>query len=59
MDTTDSYQMLSGSTSFAVPSDALPSFASENNKVIWSIKAQLEIANWPDSDEEFEILVRP
>ena len=59
VDTTDSYQMLSGSTSFAVPSDALPSFASENNKVIWSIKAQLEIANWPDSDEEFEILVRP
>jgi hypothetical protein len=59
VDTADSYQMLSGSTSFAVPSDSLPSFASENNKVIWSVKAQLEIANWPDSDEEFEILVRP
>jgi Protein of unknown function (DUF3592) len=59
VDSTDSYQMLSGSTSFAVPSDSLPTFASENNKVIWTIKAQLEIANWPDSDEEFEILVRP
>jgi hypothetical protein len=59
VDSTDSYQMLSGSTSFAVPSDTLPTFASENNKVIWTIKAQLEIANWPDSDEEFEILVRP
>jgi hypothetical protein len=42
-----------------VPSDTLPTFASENNKVIWTLKAQLEIANWPDSDEEFEILVRP
>jgi hypothetical protein len=59
VDSTDSYQMLSGSTSFAVPSDTLPTFASENNKVIWTLKAQLEIANWPDSDEEFEILVRP
>lgn len=59
VDTTDSYQMLSGSTSFAVPADTLPTFAAENNKVIWTIKAQLEIANWPDSDEEFEILVRP
>lgn len=59
VDATDSYQMLTGSTSFAVPPDALPSFASENNKIIWIIKAQLEIANWPDSDEEFEILVRP
>lgn len=59
VDSTDSYQMLSGSTSFAVPSDTLPSFASENNKVFWTLKAQLEIANWPDSEEEFEILVRP
>ena len=59
VDTADSYQMLSGSTSFAVPSDTLPSFASQNNKVTWSIKARLEIAHWPDSEEEFEILVRP
>jgi hypothetical protein len=59
VDSTDSYQMLSGSTSFAVPADTLPTFASENNKVFWTIKAQLDVANWPDSDEEFEILVRP
>ncbi|HVG07985.1 MAG TPA: DUF3592 domain-containing protein [Thermoanaerobaculia bacterium] len=59
VDSTDSYQMLSGSTSFAVPPDTLPTFASANNKVVWTIKAQLDIANWPDSEEEFEILVRP
>ncbi|MFL6203122.1 MAG: DUF3592 domain-containing protein [Thermoanaerobaculia bacterium] len=59
VDATDSYQMLTGSTSFAVPADTLPSFQSQNNKVFWTIRAQLEIANWPDSDEEFEILVQP
>jgi hypothetical protein len=59
VDSSDSYQMLAGSTSFTVPSDTLPSFASANNKVIWTLKAKLDIANWPDSEEEFEILVRP
>lgn len=59
VDSSDSYEMLSGSTSFAMPADTLPSFASANNKVLWTLKAQLEIANWPDSEEEFEILVRP
>ena len=59
LDTNDPYQMLSGSTSFTVPPDTLPSFASQNNKVVWSIKTKLEVAKWPDSEEEFEILVRP
>ena len=59
VDSTDSYQMASGSTSFAVPADTMPSFTAENNRIVWTIKAQLEIANWPDSEEEFEILVRP
>jgi hypothetical protein len=59
VDTTDSYQMANGSTSFTMPSDTMPSFRAEHNKIIWTIKAQLEIANWPDSDEEFEVLVRP
>jgi uncharacterized protein DUF3592 len=59
VDATDSYQMASGSTSFVVPADTMPSFRSDHNKIVWTIKAQLEIANWPDSDEEFEVLVRP
>jgi hypothetical protein len=59
VDTTDSYQMATGSTSFRVPADTMPSFRAEHNRIIWTIKAQLEIANWPDSDEEFEVLVRP
>jgi hypothetical protein len=59
VDSTDSYQMASGSTSFVVPADTMPSFRADHNKIVWTIKAQLEIANWPDSDEEFEVLVRP
>ena len=59
VDTTDSYQMANGSTSFNLPADTMPSFRADHNKIIWTIKAQLEIANWPDSDEEFEVLVRP
>ncbi len=59
VDTTDAYQMANGSTSFTMPESTLPSFRSEHNKIVWTIKAALEIANWPDSDEEFEVLVRP
>jgi hypothetical protein len=59
VDTADSYQMATGSTSFVMPADTMPSFRAEHNRIIWTIKAQLEIANWPDSEEEFEVLVRP
>lgn len=59
VDATDEYQIANGSTSFTLPTDTMPSFRANHNKIIWTIKAQLEIANWPDSDEEFEVLVRP
>lgn len=59
VDTANEYQMANGSTSFTVPADTMPSFRAEHNRVVWTIKAHLEIANWPDSDEEFEVLVRP
>lgn len=59
VDTDQEYQMASGSTSFTLPADTMPSFTAENNKIIWTIKANLEISGWPDSEEEFEILVRP
>jgi Protein of unknown function (DUF3592) len=59
VDTTNEYQMATGSTSFVLPADTIPSFRAEHNRIVWTIKAQLEIANWPDSEEEFEVLVRP
>jgi hypothetical protein len=59
VDTADEYQMATGSTSFTLPANTMPSFRAEHNKIVWTVKAQLEIANWPDSEEEFEVLVRP
>jgi hypothetical protein len=59
VDTANEYQMATGSTSFVLPADTIPSFRAEHNRIVWTIKAQLEIANWPDSEEEFEVLVRP
>ncbi len=59
VDTTDDYSMGSGSTAFSVPPDAVPSFTAGHNKILWKIKTRLEIANWPDSEEEFEVAVVP
>lgn len=59
VDTADEYRMANGSTSFTLPANTMPSFRADHNKIVWTIKAQLEIASWPDSDEEFEVLVRP
>lgn len=59
LDTTQEFQMASGSTSFTLPPDTIPSFTAENNRIVWTIKATLELSGWPDSDEEFEILVAP
>lgn len=59
VDTTNEYQMANGSTSFTLPADTMPSFRAEHNRIVWTIKAHLEVASWPDSDEEFEVLVRP
>lgn len=59
VDSNQEYQMATGSTSFTLPADTMPSFTAENNRIVWTIKAKLEISGWPDSEEEFEILVRP
>lgn len=59
VDTTDEFAMGSGSTPFSVPADAAPSFSAEHNRISWTIRTRLELANWPDSEEEFEVLVVP
>lgn len=48
-----------GSASFVVPAGTVPSFRAEHNKVIWSLKVQCEIPRWPDSEEEYEVVVQP
>jgi hypothetical protein len=48
-----------GSASFAVPADTAPSFRADNNKIVWSLKVHCDLSNWPDTDDEYEVVVRP
>lgn len=53
------YTIASGSTSFSVPVDTVPTFKAENNKILWQLKVCCEIPGWPDSEDEYEVLVQP
>ena len=46
-------------TSFFVPADTVPTFKAENNKILWQLKVCCEIPGWPDSEDEYEVLVQP
>jgi Protein of unknown function (DUF3592) len=59
VDTAQPFEIAGGSTGFSVPPGTMPSFAAENNKIVWSLKVACEIPGWPDSEEEYEVLVRP
>jgi len=48
-----------GSASFAVPADTVPSFRADNNKIVWSLKIHCDLPNWPDTDDEYEVVVHP
>jgi hypothetical protein len=48
-----------GSASFAVPADTVPSFRADNNKIVWSLKVHCDLPNWPDTDDEYEVVVHP
>lgn len=55
------HQMLiaNGTARVEIPEDAMPSFSASRNKVVWTLKAVCEIAGWPDSDDDYEIVVAP
>ncbi len=59
IDSRQTGQIESGSVSFTVPADTMPSFKAPHNKIHWALKAHCDIKGWPDSDDEYEILVRP
>jgi hypothetical protein len=59
IDTTQSIQIAQGSARVDVPADTMPSFKADRNKVLWTLKAACEIPGWPDSDDEYEIVVAP
>ncbi|MEA2604775.1 MAG: hypothetical protein QOF89_5767 [Acidobacteriota bacterium] len=59
VDTQQEIEIPSGSTSFSVPPDTMPSFTATHNKIRWALKAHCDIPGWPDSDDEYELLVGP
>lgn len=59
VDTDQPYQMMASSASLEVPAGTMPSFTAERNKIVWMLKAVCEIPGWPDSEDEYEVLVAP
>jgi hypothetical protein len=58
-DTTAAFEIPAGNARVDVPAEAVPSFTATHNKIIWSLKVACEIAGWPDSDDEYQVIVRP
>jgi hypothetical protein len=52
-------EVRSGSGSVTVPGNLMHSFASQHNKIIWSVRIHGEIDRWPDLQEEFPVTVLP
>jgi hypothetical protein len=59
LDTDQPMQIAQGSARVPVPEDTMPSFSADRNKIVWTLKAACEIPGWPDSDDEYEIVVAP
>jgi hypothetical protein len=48
-----------GSAGFRIPAGTLPTFRAEHNKIVWTLKVNCELPRWPDTEEEYEVVVRP
>ena len=48
-----------GHASIALPVESVPTWKSDNNKIVWVIRVNGEIPRWPDLKEEFVIEVHP
>jgi hypothetical protein len=58
LDTRQELEIPSGSMSFTVPAGARPSSPGPST-IRWALKAHCDIAGWPDSDDEYDVLVVP
>jgi len=58
-DTAQPFEIPAGSARIDLPAGTLPSFLAIHNKIVWSLKVTCEIPFWPDSADEYEVLVRP
>jgi hypothetical protein len=52
-------EIMAGERTFTIPADAMHSFESSNNKIIWSVGLHGEIEKWPDIKEDYKISVAP
>jgi hypothetical protein len=52
-------QIAQGSANVSVPDETAPSFAADHNKIVWTLKAACDIPGWPDSEDEYDIVVAP
>ena len=59
VDTAEPYAIPAGSAPLEAPFGTMPSFVTEHNKILWTLKATCEIPGWPDSEDEYEIVVAP
>ena len=50
---------LGGHTTFRIPDEAMHSFESEHNKIIWELELEGEIRRWPDVKETYPLVVFP
>lgn len=59
VDTDQPFEIPAGSAHLSIPEGTMHSFAADNNKILWILKAECEIPGWPDSVDEYEIQVKP
>jgi hypothetical protein len=52
-------EMRLGAADVTIPAETMHSFESANNKIVWMLRVQGEIARWPDVDEGFRVVVVP
>jgi hypothetical protein len=59
VEATDTPRIERGMVTITIPANTMHSFASSDNKIIWSLQVKGEIGFWPDVDETFDLIVRP
>jgi hypothetical protein len=58
VETSESTRIEGGMATISIPANTMHSFASDDNKIIWSLQVKGDIGFWPDLDETFELVVR-
>jgi hypothetical protein len=48
-----------GTATITIPADTMHSFEAPDNRIVWKLKLQGEIARWPDVSEEMKVIVEP